>query len=94
MAISPLAVACVVVGAATTVRRIELSASVLDFETASITPAHHGLFLDGAAPGSPTRPRAGEPVPPRSIDVGGAAVMTAALAVARQAMRQARTGAR
>ena len=55
MALSPLAVTCVVAGAATAVRQTELSSGVLDFEArlgaaACVTMA---VFLGG----SPTAPR-------------------------------------
>ncbi|HMH39137.1 MAG TPA: hypothetical protein VK584_19575, partial [Streptosporangiaceae bacterium] len=97
MALSPLTLAWLVTGAATTVRRAELSPALLRFEgrlgvAACVTMA---AFLGGgcawlagrtAPPGSPFRPGA--------IDVAGLAVMALALAVARQALRQARTGAR
>jgi hypothetical protein len=97
MALSPLALACLVAGAATTVRRAELSPAIVRFEgrlgvAACVTMA---AFLGGgcawlagrtAPPGSPFRPGA--------IDVAGLAVMALALAVARQALRQARAGAR
>jgi hypothetical protein len=97
MVLSPLALACLVAGAATAVRRAELSPALLRFEgrlgvAACVTMA---AFLGGgcawlagrtAPPGSPFRPGA--------IDVAGLAVMALALAVARQALRQARAGAR
>ena len=97
MALSPLAVACVVAGAATAVRRTELSPGVLDFEArvgaaACITMA---VFLGGCCAWIAGRaPGPGNLFHPGVIDVAGVAVMTVALAVARQAARQARTGAR
>ncbi|MGH3163357.1 MAG: hypothetical protein ACRDOC_15860, partial [Streptosporangiaceae bacterium] len=97
MTLSPIALACVVTGAATTVRRAELSPALLRFEgrlgvAACVMMA---VFLGGgcawlagraAPPGSPAHPGA--------IDVAGLAVMALALAVARQALRRARAGAR
>ena len=82
MALSPLALACLVAGAATAVRRAELSPALLRFEgrlgvAACVTMA---VFLGGgcawlagrtAPPGSPFRPGA--------IDVAGLAVMALAL---------------
>ena len=97
MALSPLAVACVVAGAATAVRRTELSPGVLHFEArvgaaACVTMA---VFLGGCCAWIAGRaPGPGNLFHPGVIDVAGAAVMTVALAVARQAARQARTGAR
>jgi hypothetical protein len=97
MAVSPLAGACVVVGAATAVRRTELSPGVLGFETrlgiaACITMA---VFLGGCCAWITDRaPGPGNLFHPGAIDVAGVAVMAVALAVARQAARQARTGAR
>ena len=97
MALSPLAGACVVVGAATAVRRTELSPGVLGFETrlgiaACVTMA---VFLGGCCAWITDRaPGPGNLFHPGAIDVAGVAVMAVALAVARQAARQARTGAR
>ena len=97
MAVSPLAGACVVVGAATAVRRTELSPGVLGFETrlgiaACITMA---VFLGGCCAWITDRaPGPGNLFHPGAIDVAGVAVMAVALAVARQAARQARAGAR
>jgi hypothetical protein len=96
MAVSPLAVACVVAGAATAVRRTELSAGVLGFEirlgvAACVTMV---VFLGGCCAWITDRaPGPGNLFHPGAIDVAGAAVMAAALAVARQAIRQARAGA-
>jgi hypothetical protein len=97
MALSPLAVTCVVAGAATAVRRTELSAGVLDLEVrlgaaACVTMA---VFLGGCCAWIADRaPGPGSLFHPGVIDVAGAAVMTAALVVARQAAHQARAGAR
>jgi hypothetical protein len=97
MALSPLAVACAVAGAATAVRRTELSPGVLGFEirlgiAACVTMA---VFLGGCCAWITDRAAGpGNLFHPGAIDVAGAAVMAAALAVARQAMRQARAGAR
>ena len=97
MALSPLAVACVVAGAATAVRRTELSPGVLGFEArvgaaACVTMA---VFLGGCCAWIAGRaPGPGNLFHPGVIDVAGVAVMTVALAIARQAARQARTGVR
>jgi hypothetical protein len=97
MALSPLAVACVVTGAAAAVRRTELSPGVLGFEirlgiAACVTMA---VFLAGCCAWITDRvPGPGNLFHPGAIDVAGAAVMAAALAVARQAARRARAGAR
>jgi hypothetical protein len=97
MALSPLAVACVVAGAVAAVRRTELSPGVLHFEArvgaaACVTMA---VFLGGCCAWIAGRaPGPGNLFHPGVIDVAGAAVMTVALAVARQAARQARTGVR
>ena len=97
MALSPLAVACVVVGAATAVRQTELSPSVLGFETrlgiaACVTMA---VFLGGCCAWIADRaPGPGNLFHPGAIDVAGVAVMAVALAVGRQAARQARAGPR
>ena len=95
MALSPLALACLVAGAATAIRRAELSPALLRFEgrlgaAACVTMA---VFLGGgctwlagrtAPPGILFRPGA--------IDVAGLAVMALALGVACQAVRQSRRG--
>ena len=95
MVLSPLALACLVAGAATAVRRAELPPALLRFEgrlgaAACVTMA---VFLGAgcawlagrtAPPGSPFRPGA--------IDVAGLAVMALALGVACQAARQGRRG--
>ena len=97
MALSPLALACVAAGAATAVRRTELSPGVLAFEirlgiAAYLTMA---VFLGGGCAWIADRaPGPGNLFHPGAIDVAGAAVMTVALAVARQAARQARVAAR
>jgi hypothetical protein len=96
MALSPLAVACVVAGAATTVRRTELSPGVLRFEVrlgiaACVTMA---VFLGGCCAWITDRtPGPGNLFHPGAIDVAGAVVMGAALAVAQRAARQARAAA-
>jgi hypothetical protein len=93
MALSPLAVACLVVGAATAVRRTEFSPGVLGFEirlgvAACVTMA---VFLGGCCAWIIDRaPGPGSLFHPGAIDVAGATVMAVALAVARQAARQAR----
>jgi hypothetical protein len=97
MALSPLALACLVAGAATAVRRAELSPAILRFEgrlgaAASVMMA---AFLCGGfawLPGRTAPP--GSLFRPGAIDVAGLAVLALALAVARQALRQARAGAR
>jgi hypothetical protein len=95
MALSPLALACLVSGAATAIRRAELSPALLRFEgrlgaAACVTMA---VFLGAgcawlagrtAPPGSLFRPGA--------IDVAGLAVMALALAVACQAVRRSWRG--
>jgi hypothetical protein len=95
MALSPLAVAAAVTGAGLTIRRAGLSPALLRFETwlGRAACAAMALFLAGAcawvfaaAPGAMFRPGA--------IDVAGLAVLTLALAVARQAAGQAGAGAR
>lgn len=97
MVLSPLALACVVVGAATAVRRTELSPGVLGFETrlgiaACVTMA---VFLGGCCAWIADRaPGPGNLFHPGAIDVAGVAVMAVALAVGRQAARQARAGPR
>jgi hypothetical protein len=96
MALSPLAVAGVVAGAATAVRRAELSPGVLGFEirlgiAACVTMA---VFLGGCCAWIIDRaPGPGNLFHPGAIDVAGTVVMTVALAVAWQAVGQARTGA-
>ncbi len=102
MAVSPLAVACVVAGAATAVRRIQLSPRVLRLEirlgyAACITMT---VFLGGCftwLTGAGITGRAPEPASlfhPGAIDVAGSVVMAAALAAARQAARRAGQAAR
>jgi hypothetical protein len=93
MTLSPLAVACMVAGAAKTVRRTDLSPAVLRFEARLGTAAcaTMAVFLTGCCwwiagrgQGPGNLFRAG------TIDVAGVAVMTTALAVAHQAAHQAR----
>jgi hypothetical protein len=93
MALSPLALACVVAGAATAVRRAELSPALLRFEgrLAAAACVAMAVFL-----GAGCAWLAGRAAPPGSlfhpgaIDVAGLAVMTLALGVASQAARQSR----
>jgi hypothetical protein len=95
MALSPLAVAAAVTGAAAVVRRAGLSPRVLRFETwlGRAACAAMAVFLAGTcawvlarAPGAMFRPGL--------IDVAGLVVLALALAVAHQAAGQARAGAR
>ncbi|HEY6312287.1 MAG TPA: hypothetical protein VIY52_15985 [Streptosporangiaceae bacterium] len=96
MAMSPLALAGLVGGAAALVRRTELSPRVLDVETrlgyaacgvmAVFLAGCCAWIIDGGA-GPRNLFHAG------AIDVAGAVVMTIAFAVARQAARVARSGA-
>jgi hypothetical protein len=95
MALSPLAVAGAVTGAAAVVRRAGLSPRVLRFETwlGRAACAAMAVFLAGAcawvlarAPGAMFRPGL--------IDVAGLVILALALAVAHQAAGQARAGAR
>ena len=95
MALSPLALACLVAGAATAVRRAELWPALLRFEgrlaaAACVTMA---VFLGGGCAWLAS----GTPPPaslfrPGAIDVAGLAVMALALGVACQAARQGRRG--
>ncbi len=97
MALSPLALACVVAGAATAVRRTELSPGVLAFEIRLGTAAYLTMAVclgGGCAWIADRAPGPGNLFHPGAIDVAGAAVMAGALAVARQAVRQARVAAR
>ena len=95
MALSPLAMAGLVVGAAALVRRTELSARVLDYETRLGTAACAAMavFLGGCCawivdggPGPRNLFHAG------AIDAAGTVVMTIAFVAARQAARTARLG--
>jgi len=97
MAVSPLAAAGAVAGAATAVRRTELSPGVLVFEarlaaaacvTMAVCLGGCLIWIAGRAPGP------GSLFHPGAIDAAGAAVMTVTLAVARHAARQARAAAR
>ena len=96
MTLSPLALACAVTGAATLVRRVELSPAVLRHQArlgvaACVTMA---VFLGGA--GAWITDRAAGPgtlFHPGAIDAAGAVVMAGALAVAGQAARRARAAA-
>jgi hypothetical protein len=93
MAVSPIAMVCLVVGAATTVRRLELSPSVLRYETRIGTIAVVGMavFLTMASGWILTRGYG-----PRglfhtgTIDVVGLMVMGTALFTAHHALRHAR----
>jgi len=94
MAVSPLAVACVVAGTATTVRRTELSPRVLAAETrlAVAACATMAVFLGGCCAWIAGRPPGpGNLFHAGTIDVAGAMVMTVTLAVAGQAARRARS---
>jgi hypothetical protein len=101
MTVSPLALAGAVTGAATAVRRVELSPAVLRYQArlavaACVTMA---VFLGGGCAWTADRtPRPGNLFHAGVIDVAGLVVMTLALAVGRQAARhasrQARAGAR
>ncbi len=92
MALSPLALACLVTGAAAVVRRTELSPAALRFETrlaraACLTMA---VFLGAGCVWIADRaPRPGSLFHPGAIDVAGLAVMALALATGWQAARQA-----
>jgi hypothetical protein len=92
MALSPLALACLVTGAAALVRRTELSPAALRFETrlaraACLTMA---VFLGAGCVWIADRaPRPGSLFHPGAIDVAGLAVMALALATGWQAARQA-----
>jgi hypothetical protein len=95
MALSPLAVAGLVGGAAALVRRTELSARALDFEARLGTAACAAMavFLGGCCawildggPGPRNLFHSG------AIDAAGAVVMTIAFVAARQAARMARLG--
>jgi hypothetical protein len=93
MALSPVALASLVAGVATTVRRAELSPALLRFEgrlgiAACVTMA---VFLGAGCAwlaGRTTPP--GSPFRPGAIDVAGLAVMALALGVACQAARLSR----
>ena len=92
MTLSPLALAGAVTGAATVVRRVELSPAVLRYETrlavaACVTMA---VFLGGGCAWIADRtPRPGNLFHAGVIDVAGLVVMTVALAVGLQAARHA-----
>jgi hypothetical protein len=96
MAVSPVAVACAVTGAAITVRRAGLSPAVLRFETwlGRAACAAMAVFVAGACAWVTVPPGAYGLFRPGAIDVAGLALLTLALAVARQAAGQARAGAR
>jgi hypothetical protein len=95
MVLSPLAVVGLVGGAAALVRRTELSARVLDFETwlGTVACAAMAVFLGGCCawivdggPGPGNLFRSG------AIDAAGAVVLTIAVVAARHAVRTARLG--
>jgi len=97
MAISPLALAGAVTGAATAVRRVELSPAVLRLETRLAVAACGAMavFLGGGCAWIADRtPRPGNLFHAGAIDVAGLVVMTLALAVGQRAARQAQAGAR
>jgi hypothetical protein len=95
MALSPVALACLVAGAATAVRRAELSPALLRFEgrLGAAACAVMAVFLGGGCAWL-----TGRPAPPGSlfrpgvIDVAGLTVMALALGVAYQAARRSRPG--
>jgi hypothetical protein len=91
MAASPLALAGLAGGAAALVRRAELPARVLDFETRIGTAACAAMavFLGGCCAWLVNR-EPGNLFHPGAIDAAGAAVMTIALLAARHAARAAR----
>jgi hypothetical protein len=97
MALSPLALACLVAGAVAAVRRTELSPALLRLEgrLGVAACATMAVFL-----GAGCAWLAGRPAPPGSlfrpgaIDAAGLAVMALALGVACQAVRQSRLGPR
>ncbi len=93
MAISPVAIVCLVAGAAKTVRRVDLSCRVLRYEArlGAAAVVNMVLFALGSAswivdggPGPRDLFHAG------AIDVLGLVVMTLALCVAHRALRRAR----
>ena len=95
MAVSPVAMACVIGGTATAIRRADLPASVLRYEIklGAAACATMVVFLSGCCawlidggPGPRNLFHAG------AVDVVAAAVMAVAFAVAQQAVRQALRG--
>ena len=93
MALSPLALACLVTGAAAAVRRTELSPAALRFEArlARAACVIMAVFLAaGCAWIADRSPRPGDLFHPGVIDVAGLAGMALALAVGCQAVRAAR----
>jgi hypothetical protein len=93
MALSPIALASLVAGAATTVRRAELSPALLRFEgrLAIAACVAMAVFLGAGCAwlaGRTTPP--GSPFRPGAIDVAGLAVMALALGIACQAARLSR----
>jgi len=92
MALSPVALACLVTGAAAVVRRTELSPTALRFETRLARAAclAMAVFLGAGCVWIADRaPRPGSLFHPGVIDVAGLAVMALALATGWQAARQA-----
>jgi hypothetical protein len=92
MALSPLALACLVTGAAAAVRRTELSPAALRFEArlAGAACLVMAVFLGAGCVWIADRsPRPGSLFHPGVIDVAGLAVMALALATGWQAARQA-----
>jgi hypothetical protein len=102
MALSPLAVAAAVTGAATAVRRAGLSPAALRFEArlGRAACAAMAVFLAGACAwvavplGAYGADRAPGPFHSGAIDAAGLVVLILALAVGRQAAAQAGAGAR
>jgi hypothetical protein len=102
MALSPLAVAAAVAGAATAVRRAGLSPAVLRFEArlGRAACAAMAVFLAGACAwvagplGAYGAGRAPGPFHSGAIDAAGLVVLILALAAGRQAAAQAGAGAR
>jgi hypothetical protein len=93
MAVSPAAMACVVLGAAKTVRRVELSPRVLRYEASLGSVAVVGMIVCLA--GSCLWVLDGGPGPrdlfhTGVIDVGGLVVMAMTFAAAQRAMLRAR----
>jgi hypothetical protein len=97
MAVSPIAMTCLVVGAAKVVRRLDLSPGVLRYEARLSGAATLGMlaFLGGCGswvvdggPGPRNLFHSGD------IDVAGLVMMTVALTIARRANGRARRGGR
>jgi hypothetical protein len=95
MALSPVAMVCLVVGAAKTVRRVDLPPRVLRYEACLARFATYGMIAFLA--GSYVWVIAGDPGPKDlfhtgAIDIAGLVAMSAALAVAHRAVQRARHG--